>query len=95
MPKRLRSSRRASTSTAEAIRPAPIGRAMLFLLRAYRLLISPLFPPACRFVPSCSAFAIEAIERHGAAGILLAARRVAHCHPWHEGGYDPVRPGGA
>src|SRR5579864_3766294 len=97
MPKRLPSSRKASTSpsTAEVTKPTPVGRAVLLLLRAYRLVISPLLPMACRFVPSCSAFAIEAVEQHGAwRGILLASRRVSRCHPWHAGGYDPVQPRG-
>jgi len=68
-----------------------IGRLLIVLLRAYQLLLRPLVAPACRFTPSCSAFAREAIERHGARrGTLLAARRVLRCHPWNAGGYDPV-----
>lgn len=66
---------------------------LLLLLRAYRLGISPLLGQKCRFYPSCSSYAIEAIELHGAArGSLLAARRVCKCHPWHPGGVDPVPP---
>ncbi|MFN2460616.1 MAG: membrane protein insertion efficiency factor YidD [Candidatus Velthaea sp.] len=64
---------------------------VLTLLRGYKLAISPLLPPACRFLPTCSAYAQEAVEKHGAVrGILLAARRLGRCHPLHPGGYDPV-----
>lgn len=67
-------------------------RALLTLLiRAYRLLISPLLGPRCRFHPTCSAYALEAIERFGALrGGWLAVKRISRCHPWHPGGYDPV-----
>jgi hypothetical protein len=66
------------------------------VLRGYQLLVSPLLPPACRFLPSCSEYAVEAIERHGARrGAVLALRRLARCHPWGGSGYDPVPgPGG-
>lgn len=61
------------------------------LLRAYRFAISPLYGPVCRYHPSCSAYALEAVERHGAArGGWLAVKRVGRCHPWAAGGYDPV-----
>jgi len=60
-------------------------------VRSYQLLLSPLLPPSCRFTPSCSAYAHEALMRHGAVrGSWLAARRLARCHPWNPGGYDPV-----
>jgi putative membrane protein insertion efficiency factor len=60
-------------------------------IRLYRLVVSPVLPPACRFLPTCSAYAMEAIERHGAAkGAWLAMRRLLRCHPFHAGGYDPV-----
>lgn len=66
-------------------------RVLLGLLRGYKRFISPLLPRACRFYPSCSTYAAEAIERHGTVrGIMLAARRIARCHPFHPGGYDPV-----
>jgi putative membrane protein insertion efficiency factor len=66
-------------------------RAILLLLRIYRLAISPLLPPSCRFYPNCSQYAGEAIERHGVySGALLALKRIARCHPWHPGGFDPV-----
>jgi putative membrane protein insertion efficiency factor len=66
-------------------------RLLRFLLRAYQLTISPLLGPRCRFYPSCSSYAMEALQLHGAAkGSLLAAKRVCRCHPWNDGGYDPV-----
>ena len=62
-------------------------------IRAYQLLVSPLLGPHCRFAPSCSEYAREAIERHGVAvGLRLATARVARCHPRHDGGFDPVPP---
>ncbi|MDJ0656749.1 MAG: membrane protein insertion efficiency factor YidD [Xanthomonadales bacterium] len=66
---------------------------LLGLLRAYKLIISPLLGPRCRFYPSCSDYAREAIEVHGAfRGGWLAIRRLARCHPFCEGGIDPVPP---
>lgn len=69
-------------------------RALLILLiRGYRYLISPLLGNHCRFHPSCSEYAAEAVAAHGAArGGWLALRRLGRCHPWHAGGYDPVPP---
>jgi hypothetical protein len=65
------------------------------LIRVYQAAISPLIPPSCRFYPSCSRYAAEAIRRHGAMrGTVLAAWRLAKCHPLHPGGFDPV-PGSA
>jgi putative membrane protein insertion efficiency factor len=62
-----------------------------FLIRGYQLLVSPLLGPRCRFHPSCSHYALEAIETHGPArGSWLALRRLLRCHPLHPGGYDPV-----
>ena len=59
----------------------------------YRSWISPLTPPSCRFTPTCSAYAMEALERHGAArGSWLSVRRILRCHPWGGSGYDPVPP---
>ena len=64
---------------------------LLLLLRGYRYAIRPLLGANCRFYPSCSEYAQEAIERHGAGkGSWLAARRLVRCHPYHPGGYDPV-----
>ncbi|SMC91367.1 membrane protein insertion efficiency factor YidD [Sporomusa malonica] len=60
-------------------------------IKFYRLFISPLKPPSCRFVPTCSEYALTAIERYGIArGLVMAIRRVLRCHPFHPGGYDPV-----
>ena len=64
---------------------------LLALLRAYKRWLSPFLGPRCRFFPSCSEYAMQAIALHGAArGSWLAARRVGRCHPFHPGGYDPV-----
>ena len=61
------------------------------LIRFYQLALRPLLSPACRFVPSCSEYALEAYRRHGfLRGSWLAARRILRCHPFHPGGYDPV-----
>jgi putative membrane protein insertion efficiency factor len=62
-------------------------------IHIYRKVISPLKPPTCRFYPSCSMYAIEALEMHGALrGTYLAVRRICRCHPFHPGGFDPVPP---
>lgn len=64
---------------------------LMLLVRCYQLGISPLIGPRCRFHPSCSQYAIEALRTHGALkGGWLALRRLSRCHPWHPGGYDPV-----
>jgi uncharacterized protein len=64
---------------------------IVFLIRAYRLLISPWLGNRCRFHPSCSEYALEALQRHGLwNGSRLALRRIGSCHPWHAGGFDPV-----
>lgn len=69
---------------------------LVWVLRGYQLLLSPMLGPRCRFYPSCSNYAIEALRVHGAArGSWLAARRVGRCHPWNAGGLDPVPPKGA
>ncbi len=68
---------------------------LIFAVRCYRYVLSPLVPPCCRFYPTCSTYAIQAIDRHGALkGCWLTVRRISRCHPWHPGGYDPV-PGPA
>lgn len=64
---------------------------LITLVRGYQVVLSPLLPAACRYYPSCSAYAVEAIEKHGARrGAWLAAKRIARCHPFRPGGYDPV-----
>ncbi len=69
----------------------PVGLLLRGLIRGYQLFISPVLPASCRFYPSCSAYAIEAVEKHGPiAGSWLAVRRVCRCHPWNDGGVDPV-----
>jgi uncharacterized protein len=85
------------TSPVPVQRRGPIGRVLvallLFPIRVYQRLISPLLPPVCRFHPSCSAYAAEAIGTHGPVrGLLLGAWRICRCHPFHPGGYDPVPP---
>ncbi len=61
------------------------------IFRIYQKVISPLTPPSCRFYPTCSHYGVEAVQKHGAIkGIYLAVRRILSCHPFHEGGYDPV-----
>jgi hypothetical protein len=68
---------------------------LLIVIRGYQLTLSPLLGPRCRFYPSCSCYAHTAIQRFGALrGTVLAARRLLRCHPFHEGGYDPVPDGG-
>ncbi len=68
-----------------------LKRALIAIIHVYRALISPLFPPSCRFQPTCSQYAIEAVERFGIIqGSWLAVKRILRCHPFHPGGYDPV-----
>ena len=63
----------------------------IILVRFYQLCISPLKPPSCRFTPTCSQYAIEALRKHGAIkGLYLTIRRLLRCHPWGGSGYDPV-----
>jgi len=65
--------------------------ALIYLVKGYQLSLSPLLPPSCRYYPSCSAYAVEALERHGALrGSWLALRRILRCHPFRPGGFDPV-----
>ncbi len=67
------------------------SRLVVLLIRGYQVTLSPLLPSACRYQPSCSAYAIEAVERYGVLrGTWLGARRILRCHPFARGGYDPV-----
>ncbi len=68
-----------------------LKRLLMRLVRAYQLLISPMLGGSCRFEPTCSAYALQALDQHGAAaGSYLALRRIARCQPWCDGGHDPV-----
>ena len=68
-------------------------RALLGPIRFYQRFVSPALPPTCRYYPTCSSYAVEALQEHGAVrGTWLALRRVGRCHPWHAGGVDPVPP---
>ncbi len=68
-----------------------MGKLIIGMIRVYKALVSPLLPPSCRFHPSCSEYAAQAIRSHGSvAGLALALVRLLKCHPWHPGGYDPV-----
>jgi len=70
-----------------------VSRGLQGLVRGYQLVISPMLGPRCRFYPSCSAYALTALQRHGAVkGTWLAVRRVGRCHPWNPGGVDHVPP---
>jgi putative membrane protein insertion efficiency factor len=88
--------RRARTRMGHA--PGGEGASVLNLLlrgliRLYQLLVSPLLPPRCRYLPSCSDYALEALASHGVLhGLFLALRRIGRCHPWGGSGYDPVPP---
>jgi putative membrane protein insertion efficiency factor len=66
-------------------------KVVLFLIDAYRLVLSPIFGGQCRYVPSCSLYARQAVEKYGPArGMVMGLRRLLRCHPWHRGGFDPV-----
>ncbi|TAN46131.1 MAG: membrane protein insertion efficiency factor YidD [Nitrospirae bacterium] len=65
---------------------------LIFFLKTYRYAVSPILPSSCRFEPSCSAYSLEAVEKYGALkGSFLSLKRLLKCHPFHPGGYDPVR----
>jgi uncharacterized protein len=69
-----------------------LGKFFIILVRAYQICLSPFLLPCCRFYPSCSEFAMDAIKRYGPfKGACLALARLLRCHPWHPGGYDPVK----
>jgi len=66
-------------------------KAAVLLIMFYRYAISPAFPPSCRYIPTCSEYALTAFERYGFfKGFAMSAKRIGRCHPWHPGGYDPV-----
>ncbi|WP_156144050.1 membrane protein insertion efficiency factor YidD [Sinomonas humi] len=84
---------KAATVVGRAVWDLP-RNLLILLLTAYRAVISPLYGQVCRFYPSCSAYALEAVTVHGAVrGSYLAVRRLARCHPWNSGGLDPVPDG--
>lgn len=68
-----------------------LTKLLVYLVRFYQLVISPLYAPTCRFTPTCSSYAIEALKKHGPIkGLWLAIKRIASCHPWGKEGHDPV-----
>jgi putative membrane protein insertion efficiency factor len=86
LPKSFSAGQKIAASVAEAMK-----KLLISLLRAYQYAISPLLGRNCRYFPSCSEYAVEAVQKHGAIkGGWLGAKRVCRCHPWHPGGYDPV-----
>jgi putative membrane protein insertion efficiency factor len=82
---------KAAAVPAAATGPSAGSRGAAHALTFYKRFVSPLLPPACRFTPTCSEYAREAVLRHGLRrGLMLAARRLGRCHPFHAGGHDPV-----
>jgi putative membrane protein insertion efficiency factor len=68
-----------------------LAKVLIAPIRLYQRFLSPLLPPSCRYSPTCSAYAVEALQRHGPVkGLWLAVRRIGRCHPWGASGYDPV-----
>lgn len=68
-----------------------MSRILIWMIRAYQVMLSPYFGQQCRFHPTCSHYAIEVIHKHGAVvGAYYTVRRLLHCHPWHAGGHDPI-----
>ncbi|MCX7725068.1 MAG: membrane protein insertion efficiency factor YidD [Thermodesulfovibrio sp.] len=68
-----------------------VSKTLIILIKIYRRFISPAMPPVCRFIPTCSEYAEQAITKYGLKGIFFALRRILKCHPFHPGGYDPLR----
>lgn len=80
-----------STATHGDYGPSLLGKSALGLIRLYQMTLSRALPSGCRFVPTCSQYTFEAIEKHGLLkGVWLGTKRIARCHPFHPGGYDPV-----
>lgn len=80
----------AATSAGRTLQAVP-RRALISLVQLYRTWISPMRPPTCRFTPTCSEYAVEALSAHGAVkGVYLSTIRLLKCGPWHRGGWDPV-----
>ena len=74
-------------------RPGPGARLIMLLIRGYQIVLSPFLGGSCRYDPSCSHYGMEAVRVHGALrGSWMAVRRIGRCHPWREGGFDPVPP---
>jgi hypothetical protein len=68
-----------------------MNRILLIVIKAYQYLISPMLGPSCRYTPTCSEYAAQAVKKYGAIkGLWLSIKRVGRCHPWHDGGYDPL-----
>ena len=85
--------RRRSGKAVRTTASALAAGLLVWLIRGYRLLVSPVLPPSCRFHPTCSGYAIEAVKAHGPVrGGAMALVRIARCHPWGGQGYDPVPP---
>jgi uncharacterized protein len=75
------------------VQPSVAARVLVTPIRFYQRFIGPLIPPSCRFTPSCSEYAVQALRAHGAVrGVWLTVRRLLRCAPWHPGGWDPVPP---
>ena len=75
------------------MRTSAVARALIAPITFYRRFISPALPASCRYYPTCSAYAVESLQVHGAVrGSWLSVRRISRCHPWHAGGFDPVPP---
>ncbi|MCK4302026.1 MAG: membrane protein insertion efficiency factor YidD [candidate division Zixibacteria bacterium] len=87
----LKSTAYSRASTPAGRRPGLLAYTLIVVIYLYRYTLSPIFGNACRYWPTCSHYAEEALRKHGALrGSVMAVKRLLRCHPWHEGGYDPV-----
>ena len=83
--------RRVIVLTVLTLKKVSADKILIHMIKGYQLIISPWLPAACRYYPTCSSYCIEAIEKYGIAkGLWLGTKRILRCHPFHEGGYDPV-----